>query len=148
MAKKVHSAESNRSDLVPEGMYVLELTGVTVSQRPDRNGNNYWIWAFKVADGDHKGAKLRNNTGFADDQLWSVKAMFDAFEVKPNVNTDDLIGKQIRASVDQHEITSGARKGQLANGIVDVMPAGSGADDGDDWDADDKDGDDKDEPDF
>jgi hypothetical protein len=149
-AKKVHAAEggTNRTP-VPEGNYRMALKSCVVSPRPDKNKNTYWIWTFTITeDGDFKGRELRTNTGFSDNQLWFVKGIFDAYGVKPNVDTDTLVGKEIEVYVTQHEIEAGSRKGQISNDLSSFAAVGSGSGDDDDWAAE---GDDKkgeEDPDF
>jgi hypothetical protein len=139
-ARKVHNAEGSSIALVDEDEYVLKLDKVTVAPKPDKNGNSYWLWYFSITSGQttgdkFKGKTVRTNTGFGDDQLWYAKMMFEAFEVKPNVDTDTLLGKEIKGIVGQREIQSGSRKGQLANDLQTMLPLSAGADD-DDWSAD------------
>src|SRR5215831_11445442 len=96
-ARAVNSAESNASALLEEDEYVLKLDKCEVAPRPDKNGDSAWIWTFTVQSGQvtgdkFKGKSLRQRTGLADNQLWYLKMFFEAFEVKPNVNTDTLLG--------------------------------------------------------
>jgi hypothetical protein len=156
-AKAVHSAEGSTFTLLPEDEYILKLDKVSVASKPDRNGQSYWVWDFTVVSGqttaeEFKGKPLRTNTGFSENQLWFAKMVFEAFEAKPNVDTDTLLGKEVKAIVGQREIQAGARKGQLSNDIQTLLPVTAGGDD-DNWDegdAKDKGGApaDDDEPDF
>lgn len=161
-AKRVHNAESGTTALVDEDQYRLKLEKVAVSPKQDKNGNTYWIWTFAIVNGQttgdkFKGKGLRTNTGFTEDQAWYPHMIFEAYGVKPNVDTDTLLGKEVLAIVSQGEITGGPRKGQVRNNIDTFMSLDSATDDDDNWDdgdadaktsakgkADDKD----DEPDF
>jgi hypothetical protein len=141
-AKKVHNAEGGSRSLLDEDQYRLKLEKVIVSPRQDKNGDTYWTWTFAVVSGQgsgdkFKGSSTRTNTWFTDDRAWYPRQIFDAFGVKPNVDTDTLLGQELLAIIVQSEITSGQRKGQLGNDITAFMSLDAGTDD--DWD----DGDDK-----
>lgn len=145
-AVAVNKADTAGQSLIPEGEYLAKLTGCKVAPKKDKNGNPYWIWTFEVTeDGEYKGSKLSVNTGLAENQHWFMKIMFDAFEAKPNVDTDTLVGREVTIVVDQAEIQGGARKGQLRNNIVSAMPPGQSANGEAENDGLD---DDEDEPDF
>lgn len=158
-AKLVHKSEGSATSLVDEDQYRLKLEKVIVSPKVDTNGNTYWIWTFSIVSGQTTGEKfatksLRTNTGFTENQAWYPNMLFSAFGVKPNVDTDTLLGKELLAIVSQGEITGGSRKGQIRNNIDTFMSLDSATDD-DDWDDDEKKDDkakaaaaDDDEPDF
>jgi hypothetical protein len=145
-AVAVNKADTGGQELLPAGEYVATLRECKVSPKKDRNQNSYWIWSFEITEeGSAKGTKLSTNTGLADNQHWWMKIVFDAFEAKPNVDTDTLVGKEVTLVVDQSEITGGPRKGKLRNEITSLMPKGAQAAEGDDDEFDeDKDGDDPD----
>lgn len=137
-AKIVHTAEGSSFALVDEDQYRLKLTKVIVSPKQDKNGQTYWIWSFDIVSGQtsgdkFKGKSLRTNTGFTEDQAWYPHMLFAAFGVKPNVDTDTLLGKELLAIVSQGEIGGGPRKGQLRNNIDTFMSLDSATDDDDDW---------------
>jgi len=139
-ARQVHNAEGSSFTLIDEDEYVLRLDKVVVSSKPDKNGNPYWIWTFSVVSGQttgdkFKGKPVRANTGWAEDQQWFGKMFFEAFGVKPNANTDTLLGKEVKGLVGQREIQAGARKGQLTNDVQTLMSRDAEGDD-DNWDAD------------
>ena len=141
-AKAVAKAEGSGSALLDEDEYVLKLDKVVVSPKPDKNGNGYWIWTFSVQSGQltgdkFKGKTLRANTGFGENQAWFLKMFFEAFEVKPNVDTDTILGKEVKGIVGQREIQQGARKGQMASDLQTLLPVGSDPDGDDSDDADD-----------
>jgi hypothetical protein len=138
-AKKVNQAEGSGFTLVDEDQYRIKLDKVIVSPKPDVNGNTYWIWTFSIVSGQttgdkFKGKSLRTNTGFTENQAWYPKMIFDAFGVKPNVDTDTLLGQEVLAIVGQAEVQKGARKGQMRNEIQTFMSLDSETDD--DWDDD------------
>jgi hypothetical protein len=121
-ARVVNKAEGSSFTLLDEDLYLLKLTKCVVSTKPDRNGNTYWIWSWEVSRGQtsedkFKGKSVRCNTGFTEDQAWFPKSIFDAFGVKPNVDTDTLLGKEVVAIASQREIGAGPRKGQLTNDL-------------------------------
>ena len=146
-AKRVHAADTSGRALIPAGEYLATLKECVVSAKKDKNGNSYWIWTFELDDGEFKGTKMRTNTGLAENQDFWMKTVFDAFEAKPNVDTDTLIGKQVTLVIDQAEIGGGPRKGQLRNDVTSLFPVGQGDGAEDDPFAEDGDGD-EDEPDF
>jgi hypothetical protein len=141
----VNKADSGGGALIPPGEYLSKMTKCSVSPKKDRNGGTYWIWEFEVQEGEHKGTKLKTNTGLADNQHWWMKIVFDAFEAKPNVDTETLIGRDVTLVVEHSEIQGGARKGQIRAEITSLMPpGGAGGDDDDDFTEGDGDGDDPD----
>ena len=138
-ARTVNKAEGSAFVLVDEDQYRVKLTKVIVSPKPDTNGNTYWIWSFDIVSGQttgdkFKGKPLRTNTGFTENQAWYPKMIFEAFGVKPNVDTDELLGKEVLAIVGQAEVQKGARKGQLRNEMQTFMSLDSATDDN--WDDD------------
>lgn len=150
-ARAVNNAEGSASTLFEEDEYVLKLDKVEVASRPDKNGDPAWIWTFTAQSGQvtgdkFKGKSLRQRTGLAENQLWYLKMFFDAFEVKPNVNTDTLLGKEVKGIIGQREIQAGPRKGQMASDIQTLLPLSASTGDDEKWD-DDK-ADEDEEPDF
>jgi len=138
-ARVVNKAEGTGFTLVDEDQYKVKLEKVTVSPKPDKNGNTYWIWGWSIVSGQttgdkFKGKSLRTNTGLTESQAWYIKMIFDAFGVKPNVDTDTLLGKEVYSIVGQGEITAGARKGQMRNEMQTFMSLDSATDDN--WDDD------------
>lgn len=149
VAKKVNSAEGGAA-LLDEDEYVLKLDKVVVSPKPDKNGNSYWIWTFSVQSGQLTGDKFKGKTQqartfWSDESMWFGKMFFDAFGVKPNVDTDTLLGSEVKGIIGHREIQAGQRKGQMASDIQTLLPLTASTDD-DDWADDDKDKDE--EPDF
>ncbi len=138
-ARVVNKAEGTGFTLVDEDQYKVKLEKVIVSPKEDKNGNTYWVWSFSIVSGQttgdkFKGKSLRTNTGLTEGQAWYIKMIFDAFGVKPNVDTDTLLGKEVYAIVGQGEITAGARKGQMRNEMQTFMSLDSAVDDN--WDDD------------
>jgi hypothetical protein len=153
-AKRVNAAETGGGfTLLDEDEYVLELAEVKEAAKPNRNGDHGWIWSFKVVTGQSTGTKFagkqcRLNTWFGEDSDWFTKMVFEAFEVKPNVDTDTLVGKQIKGVITQREQTVGRNKGKMTHDVSTVFPVSQSADDdADDW-ADGDGGGSTDEPDF
>lgn len=155
-ARSVKNAEGG-AKLVADGEYKLQLKKCVVSSKKDRNENEYWIWTFEItgafdaANEKYKGTQHRVNTGMAENQEWFLQMFYDAFEVPYTTNTDKLVGKEIAGVLEQQEISSGSRKGQLRSNITSVRPLSAVEDEseGDDdefGEEDDEDG--EDEPDF
>lgn len=144
-ARVVAKAESGGGyTLVPEDDYRLKLLSVKVSPKPDRNDNHYWIWQFEIVGGDYAGSKQRTNTWWTEEQAWWMKAVFEAFGAKANVDTDTLVGKEVMATITQREIESGPRQGKITNDISSIRPVSEGDDDDSDF----GDGSGDDDPDF
>lgn len=154
-AKAVKAAEGG-SKLVEDGEYKLQLKKCVVSSKKDRNNNEYWIWTFEITgafDSDNekfKGTQHRVNTGLAENQEWFLQMFFEAFEVPTNTNTDKLVGKEVAGVLEQQEISSGSRKGQIRSNIVSLRPLSAVEDAGDEDDEFDEedDEDSEDDPDF
>lgn len=139
-ARRVNKAEGGGSAVLDEDRYRLKLEKVAVSPKPDKNGDTYWNWTFSVVSGQttgdkFKGKSTRTNTWFTEERAWFPRMIFDAFEVKPNIDTDEILGREVYAIITQSEITSGQRKGQMGNDITTFESVNKPADD--DWDDDD-----------
>jgi hypothetical protein len=152
-AKRVHAAETGGGfTLLDEDEYILKLKEVKAATKPNRNGDPGWIWQFEVVSGQatedkFAGKGIRTNTWFGVDSDWFTKTIFEAFEVKPNVHTDTLIGKTVKAVVTQREQTQGTRKGQLTNDIGSIISINAKTEEADEW-GDDSSGGSTDDPDF
>lgn len=136
-AKRVNASTGSAFTVVDEDQYRIRLEKVAVAPKPDKNGNVYWIWDFEIVSGQttgdkFKGKNVRTQTGFTENQVWFAKMVFDAFGVKPNVDTDTLLGHEVLAIVGQSEITQGSRRGQMRNEVQTVTGLDAGGDD-DDW---------------
>lgn len=136
MAKATEAAESLNTELVPEGIYLVELKSVETKEGRESK-KPYWLWTFEVPDDaeEHGGKRFWLNTSLSDNALWKLKEVFDAFGVTPDTDTDTLVGEKVRVIVSQRPIASGPRTGQLSNQVENVVGL-------DDDDEDNEDGDD------
>lgn len=105
---------------IPAGTYVVRL--MNVEPRESKNGNPAWSWTYEIVEGEHTGRRLWDYTSLVEKALWRVKAIFDAFEVPPGTDTDELLGRQVRLVVSQRPIPAGQRAGEIGNQIDRVLP--------------------------
>lgn len=122
--KQVDEADGGSYEPIPPGAYHVKLVDVD-STREGPKGP-YWSWEFDVAEGDHKGRKLWNNTSLSAAAAFSLKGTFEAFGVGSDTDTDDLIGQHCKAIVSTRTIQAGDRKGELTNQIDRLAPADDG----------------------
>ena len=123
-AKAVEETEVNEGGgfiLLDPGVYELQLREVEVKTGAK---GPYWAWTFEIPEGEHaEGKRFWENTSLSEDAEWRLKSMFAAFGVSADTDTDDLIGKRIRANIGQETAQQGKVKGKLVNNIESVLPA-------------------------
>lgn len=124
-AAKVEAVEDGFKPM-PEGVYILQLReDVEIKEGPQ---GPYWKWSFEVPkehDGEEQpnsGRRLFTNTSLSDDSYWKLKEVFKAFGVATDTDTEDLVGKRVKAVVVIRPIGGGARKGELTNDISKLHP--------------------------
>lgn len=90
---------------------------------PTRSGEKgpYWVWEYECVEAPFVGRRMWNNTSLSENALGFVKATFEAFDVEPDTDTDELIGQIVKLKVSQRTIQSGPRQGELANQVDRVM---------------------------
>lgn len=144
-AKAIHATENTGGGytVLEEDTYVLKLTKVTVAPKANVNGDHYWVWTFEVVSGETTGAKfagksIRTNTTIAENVYFVMKQMFDAFGVRPNVDTDTLLGKEIQAYASVRIQERGRNKGKETNDLQDFAPVGTKTGGDESWDDDEK----------
>lgn len=124
-AKQAQEASDGFEPLDPAA-YHVRLVDVDADRPPGPKGP-YWSWEFNVVEpGEYLNRKLWNNTSLSKDAAFGLKMTFDAFEVPTDTDTDDLLGKVVKAVVSIRTIQEGPRKGQLANQIDRLSPADEG----------------------
>lgn len=119
-AKKVSNAEGGSGfQLMTPGIYTLKLTEVEATT--SKADNPMWIWQFQVSGGQFNGVELREYTVITDKALWKLNSIFQAFGVPASTHTDDLIGKTVRASIENEVISQGRLKGEQTNRIRNYL---------------------------
>jgi hypothetical protein len=123
MASAVEEASGGSGfEPLEEGVYTVRLRGVDV--REGQKGP-YWVWEFEIPDGEEfAGRRFWLNTSLSEAALWKLKEVFGAFGATPATDTDELLGKRVRAVVIQRTIQMGARAGEVTNQIETVKPVG------------------------
>lgn len=132
IAKKVEQAEDGFKP-VPEGVYILQLmedVEVREPQNANKNGEKvpYWRWTFEVPK-EHEGKELEysgrrfwTNTSLSDAAYFKLKETFAAFGVPTNTDTEELVGRRVKALITVKTIQGGQRKGELGNEISKLLP--------------------------
>lgn len=115
-------AQKGGPEPLPEGIFVLRLLDVEVSDNPGDSGYHYWKWHFRVEDEGYKGRELWRNTSLSPKALGILGNTFEGFGVPADTDTDELCGKLTMAMVKQKIIEFGKRKGDLGNEISYFMP--------------------------
>jgi hypothetical protein len=114
---------------VPDGQYVLAVTGVT-QKKGAESGNPYLSWEFKVDSGKYKNRKIWDNTSLQPQALWKLRGLLecmglDVEDGEFEIDLGDLEGELVGAEI-VNEKYEGKDKPKVAN----YMPA-EDVDDGD-----------------
>lgn len=131
-AKAVEEAEGGEL-LVDPGVYAAVLNKV---EEKKGQAGPYWEWEFQLledADGNELESKPKvwENTSLSEKAQWRLRDMFEAFEVSPDTDTDEILGQWVALTVGQEVAQQGSRQGQLRNIFLSAAPI-SGDDDEDD----------------
>lgn len=105
---------------VPEGSYVLKITGAEKGE--SSNDNETINWDFEVAKGEHKGAKLWYTTVLTEKSLWKLRELLEAAgqevpDDEMDIDLDDLIGCELGAIV-FHEEYEGKNRAKIGDFIA------------------------------
>lgn len=123
-AKLVDEAEAMDFPLLDVGDYMASLNSVESRQG---QAGEYWVWEFAVS-GDEEGNDLANpiklweNTSLSEKAAFRLKAMFEAFQVPPDTDTDEILGEWVIVSVGQEVQKQGANAGKLRNVFLSARP--------------------------
>lgn len=138
IAQKVEETEGGVYEAFPEGTFIGTLKEVTVSDEPGPSGAHYWRWTFDTITG-HSGEDVEQgkvypgnlfvNTSLADNALWKMKEVFEAFGYTPDSDTDEMCGEKVKLVVSQRVIEKGSRKGDIGNNVDRVLSLDSEEDD-------------------
>lgn len=120
-AAAVDSAEDGFKP-IEEGVYVLQLME-DVEVAEGKKGP-YWKWTFVVpADAErYAGRKFFTNTSLSEAAFFKLKETFGAFGVATDTDTEELVGRRVKALISITTIQGGQRKGDLGNEITKLMP--------------------------
>lgn len=128
-AKDVDKAEQSAGyDAMPEGIYLMRLREVTVSDQPGPSGAHYWTWVYEIDDDDedYPGRRVWNTTSLSEKALGmpgGLKETFAAFGVPTDTDTDDLCGEYVNVHLTQEIQTKGRNEGKMQNVVASLMPA-------------------------
>lgn len=120
--KAEEDAQKGGPEPVPEGIYVLRLFEVDVSDKEGGSGYYYWIWKFRCEDEGYKGREFWRNTSLSPGAAGILGNMFEAYGVPADTHTDELLGQLCLARIKQKIIEGGRREGELGNEISYLMP--------------------------
>lgn len=115
LQKKVANADRDPFAPLDEGFHKVRLVEVDFTE--SKKGDPMAVWKFKSVD-PQPDKELREYTVLTDAAIWKVAQIFDAFGVKPDVDTDDLVGKTIIVEVGQEVQSEGKGKGRLRHFIA------------------------------
>lgn len=124
-AKRTAEAE-NTGGVMEPGIYIMRLAEVVV--KPGEKGP-YWKCTFKVPEdtAEEHAKKYKNwnqwlNISEGESSDWKRKEFFEAFGVPTNTDTDELIGRYVRVTVDASTIQSGPRTGEASSKVSTLLP--------------------------
>ena len=121
VSQKVDNAEDGFKP-IEEGVYVLQL--VEDVEVNEGNKGPYWKWTFEIpADQpQYVGRKFFTNTSLSEAAFFKLKETFGAFGVPTDTDTEDLVGKRVKAVIGIRTIQGGSRKGEMGNDITKLLP--------------------------
>jgi hypothetical protein len=122
LAEATEKAEGLNTELVDEGIYVVELKSVETKEGKDSK-KPYWLWTFEVPEDadEHGGKRFWLNTSLSENALWKLNEVFGAFGVTPDTDTDELVGEKVRLVISQRPIGAGPRMGEVTNQVETVL---------------------------
>lgn len=128
-AKQVEKAEGGGGfALAEEGTYTLKLTDVEAGETRGDTPKPKWVFKWVIVDeGPAKGVKLWEHCALTDAAFWKLRQIFKAFGVTTDTDTDDLIGRTVKADVVQEIQQAGKGKGQLRNAVDNYIEAAAQA---------------------
>lgn len=109
--------ESGYSNL-PEGDYKFKV--VKAEEQESQGGNPMIVWDFEVAEGKHKGGKIRDYTSLSANALWKLKGYLEAmnFELPGSafdLDLADMVDEEVMGRVEQEEY-----EGKMRARLVDL----------------------------
>lgn len=131
VAEQVDNAEDGFKP-IPEGVYIVQLMA-DVEVGEGKRGP-YWKWAFEIPaqhegeDVQHAGRRFWTNTSLSSDSFWKLKEAFTAFGVSTDTDTEDLVGKRVKAHIGVEVAKGGSRQGEPVNTIKKLLPLDSESD--------------------
>jgi len=99
------------------GWYLCRLLSVEVQEGTKAP---YWGWKFEDVVGEQW---LWENTSLSEKAIGRLGKVFEAFEVPPDTDTDELIGELVNIEVGIETAAKGKRAGQLVNVVKGLAPA-------------------------
>lgn len=126
LANKVEAAEDGFKP-IDDGIYILQLME-DVKVAEGQKGP-YWSWTFEIPKLDEDGEETPNagrrfwhNTSLSEAAFFKLKETFSAFGVPTNTDTEDLVGRKVKALISRIIIQQGKRKGEPGNEITNLYP--------------------------
>ncbi len=140
VAERAEDSAANASDSqfepVEDGIYVVRLREVTVdevrnSKDPKLVGAPVWVWVFEMSPEDEEKSTSRfwyratlapEGAEYFDFLNNLFAKPFAAFGVPLDTDTDELVGRDIRADIVKVIAEFGKRKGEWVNQIESLLP--------------------------
>lgn len=125
VAEQVENAEDGFKP-IPEGVYIVQLMA-DVEVGEGKRGP-YWKWAFEIPaqhegeDLQHAGRRFWTNTSLSQESFWKLKEAFEAFGVPTSTDTEDLVGKRVKAHISVEVARGGQRQGEPVNTVKKLLP--------------------------
>lgn len=107
---------------IPEGDYVLKIVECS-EETGERSGAKYLRWTFQIAEGEHKGKRLRMNTSLKPDALWNLRNLIHAAlgsnvaGKAVNFDPEKLYGKIVGGAVEDNEFND-----RITSQVASVFP--------------------------
>jgi hypothetical protein len=114
---------------LPEGYYLARVDSCRTqeSKRQPKPGETIYPYeriTFKVIEPtSNKNRLVSENYSFSPAAAFKLRELFDAAELTEDSDTQELKGEVLVIEVEQEEITTGARKGEMGNNVAKVHPA-------------------------
>lgn len=101
------------------GIYLATLKQVTPSDQPGKSGSYYWTWEYEY---DQESGRAWDVTSLSDKAFGKMKAVFQAFGVPSNTDTDLLLGRKVALQIDIEVQQQGKNQGKERNVVLAVLP--------------------------
>lgn len=114
--------------LIPDCMEQVRLRDVKVSDKEGPSGYHYWTWELEIVEGEFQNRRLWFTTSLSPQSEFVLKQAFDAFGYSTDSDTDEMLGDVCTAVIGHRVIEKGAKTGEKANTVEQLLPFGTSND--------------------
>lgn len=112
-----------------DGEYILEV--IEIEEKKSGEGNPYLAWKWKIAEGEHKGVTVYDNTSLQPQALWRLKGLLECLGVdtsgKLKMDPKRYLKKKLKAQL-LNETYQGKTRPRISEFIGPATAGGAGSD--------------------